>query len=111
MKAENPPPGLVLDHTITQRDWYDFYLVPMSVTLGTVTPIHFTVVAEPGEGDGFEPKIMQRLSYALTHMYFNWTGNVKVPAPCQYAHKLVEMTGEHLHKVAHPQLREKLFYL
>lgn len=54
---------------------------------------------------------MQRISYALTHMYFNWPGNVKVPAPCQYAHKLVEMVGEHLHKETNPMLSDKLFYL
>ena len=24
----------------------------------------------------------------MTHMYFNWPGTVRVPAPCQYAHKL-----------------------
>ena len=27
-------------------------------------------------------------SYKLTHMYFNWPGTVRVPAPCQYAHKV-----------------------
>ena len=27
-------------------------------------------------------------SYKLTHMYYNWPGTVRVPAPCQYAHKL-----------------------
>ena len=27
-------------------------------------------------------------SYKLTHMYFNWPGTIRVPAPCQYAHKL-----------------------
>ena len=27
-------------------------------------------------------------SYKLTHMYYNWPGTVRVPAPCQYAHKV-----------------------
>ncbi len=111
-KADNPPPGLVLDHTVTLRDWYDFYLVPMAVTLGTVTPVHYAVVVEPEEEDArLKPDYLQRLTYALGHMYFNWPGHVKVPAPCQYAHKLVEMVGEHLHKPVHPELQGKLFYL
>ena len=58
-----------------------------------------------------KPDVVQKVTFALTHMYFNWPGNVKVPAPCQYAHKLVEMVGEHLHKQSHPALAETLFYL
>jgi Piwi domain len=29
---KNPPPGTVIDHTITKRDWYDFLLVSQHVT-------------------------------------------------------------------------------
>ena len=57
----------------------------MNVNQGTVTPTHFVVVHESlGGGDavsgdaGMKPSTLQRLSYALTHMYFNWPGNVKV---------------------------------
>ena len=32
---------------------------------------------------------VQKLSYKLTHLYFNWPGTVRVPAPVQYAHKMV----------------------
>lgn len=111
-KVMNPPAGLILDHTVTQRHWYDFFLVPMAVTLGTVTPVQMVVVTHPEDDEALLPaKVVQRLTYALTHLYFNWPGNVKVPAPCQYAHKLVEMTGEHLHKAAHQDLQGKLFYL
>ena len=35
-----------------------------------------------------EKKLKKRLAYKLTHLYFNWPGTVRVPAPCQYAHKL-----------------------
>lgn len=107
-KVENPPPGTVIDHTATLRDFYDFFLVPMNVNFGTVTPVHFVVFEE---SEVFKPEIMQRVTYVLTHMYFNWPGNVKVPAPCQYAHKLVEMAGEHLHRETRPELEETLFYL
>jgi aubergine-like protein len=106
--VENPPAGTIMDHTITHRNWYDFYMVPMSVTQGTVSPTHFTVVYDDSR---FTPDVMQKLSYALTHMYFNWPGNVKVPAPCQYSHKLVELVGDHMHGKPNEQLQDKLFYL
>merc|ERR1711981_567890 len=37
---ENPPPGTVLDHTVTRFNFKDFFLVPQAVTQGTVTPTH-----------------------------------------------------------------------
>ena len=33
---------------------------------------------------------LEQLTYALCHFYFNWAGPIKVPAPCQYAHKIAE---------------------
>lgn len=39
-------------------------------------------------------------------------GTVRVPAPCQYAHKLATLIGDHLHQeVADGSLCEKLYYL
>ena len=71
----------------------------MNVNQGTVTPTHFVVVHESlsdAADAGLKPSTLQRLSYALTHMYFNWPGTVRVPAPVQYAHKMVDMAGAHL---------------
>ena len=62
----------------------DFYLVPMSVNLGTVNPTHYIVT----DAGSIEIDLIQKVAYALSHMYFNWTGTVKIPAPCQYARKL-----------------------
>jgi aubergine-like protein len=108
--VENPPPGTVLDHTVTRFKFADFFLIPQCVNQGTVTPTHFVVV------NSVNNKVMdathiQKLAYKLTHMYYNWPGTVRVPAPCQYAHKLVDLVGEHLHKVPSPHLLDKLYYL
>ena len=32
----------------------------------------------------------ENLTYSLCYMYSNWSGSIKVPAPCQYAHKIAE---------------------
>lgn len=67
--TDNPPAGTVMDHTVTLRYFYDFYLVPMNVNQGTVTPTHFVVVGETaGETGEMKPSALQRLSYTLTHM-------------------------------------------
>jgi len=77
---DNPPPGSLLDHTVTRKGWYDFFLVSQHVRQGTVTPTHYNVVYD---SSGLKPDHMQRLSYKLTHMYYNWPGTIRVPAPCQ----------------------------
>ena len=102
---ENPPAGCVMDNTITKKN--DFFLVPMNTNLGTVTPTHYVVV----ESGSLEPHLIQKVAYALSHMYFNWAGTVKIPAPCQYARKLGELTSSHLHASPSATLNETLFYL
>jgi len=104
---ENPPAGTVLDRTVTMANKEDFFLVPMSVNLGTVTPTHYVVI----DNGSMQLDMIQKVAYALSHMYFNWTGTVKIPAPCQYARKLGELTGTHLHATPSSSLSQTLFYL
>jgi len=40
----NPPPGTIIDHTVTNQEWYDFYLVSQMARQGTVAPTHFNVI-------------------------------------------------------------------
>lgn len=105
---DNPPPGTIVDHTITRKHWYDFFLVSQHVRQGTVTPTHYIVVHD---GSGLKPDQMQRLAYKMTHLYYNWPGTVRVPAPCQYAHKLAYLTGQSIKSQPAMQLSDRLFFL
>lgn len=104
----NPPPGSIVDHTITRKKWYDFFLVSQHVRQGTVSPTHYVVIYDTST---FKPEHMQRMTYKMTHMYYNWPGTVRVPAPCQYAHKLAFLVGQNIHKEPHSDLSNRLFYL
>lgn len=59
----NPPPGSVLDNTVTRRYFYDFYLCSQHVREGTTTPSHYVVLRDDCN---FAPDIMQKLTYKLT---------------------------------------------
>ena len=48
---------------------YDFFLVSQSVRQGTVTPTHYNVIWDQS---GLKPDHIQRLTYKLCHLYFNW---------------------------------------
>ena len=104
----NPNPGTVVDSCITRQYWPDFFLVSQHVRHGTVTPTHYIVVHGHDE---LKPDHIQRLSYKLTHMYYNWPGTIRVPAPCQYAHKLAYLVGQNVRTEPSQKLCDKLFYL
>uniref|UniRef100_A0A0K2TEK4 Uncharacterized protein n=1 Tax=Lepeophtheirus salmonis TaxID=72036 RepID=A0A0K2TEK4_LEPSM len=108
MNLSNPPGGTVVDTVITHKKIYDFFIVSQRVNEGSATPSHYIVIKE---GRNTSPDFLQGLSYRLTHMYYNWPGTIRVPAPCQYAHKLAAMVGENLQKEPSSSLNDKLFYL
>lgn len=104
----NPPPGTVVDDVITNPLKYDFFIVSQSVRRGTVTPCSYNVIADSTE---WKPDHMQRLTYKLCHMYYNWSGTVRVPAPCQYAHKLAYLVAQYLRTSPERKMRDLLYFL
>lgn len=107
-KRENPVPGTVVDDVITFPHKYDFFLVSQTVRQGTVSPTSYNVIHDECD---FAPDHLQRLTYALTHVYYNWSGTVRVPAPCQYAHKLAYLVGTLLHQAPSDGMKNLLYFL
>ena len=105
---ENPLPGTIVDSYITKSSLYDFYLVSQNIRQGTVSPTHYIVVYD---SKNMKPEHIQRLTYKLCHLYYNWPGTIKVPAPCQYAHKLVSLVGQNIQLEPHQLLSDTLYYL
>ena len=101
---------LILSHVIVFIVYlrYDFFLISQSVRQGTVNPTSYNVIMDESS---FTPDQLQRLSYKLTHLYYNWPGTVRVPAPCQYAHKLAFLTGTSLHAEPSEHLSDLLYFL
>lgn len=107
-KWTNPIPGTVLDRSVTLPERYDFFLVSQTVRQGTVSPVNYHVV---DDSSTLTADHLQQLAYKLCHLYFNWSGTVAVPAPCQYAHKLAYITGMALADCAPEELAHNLWYL
>lgn len=90
-QCTNPPLGTCIDSVITKADAYDFYLMPAKATQGAMTPTYFHVVYDDTGRPCHE---VEHLAYRLCYAYYNWSGSIRVPAPCQYAHKLAYQLGE-----------------
>nr|XP_023694176.1 piwi-like protein 2 [Paramormyrops kingsleyae]XP_023694177.1 piwi-like protein 2 [Paramormyrops kingsleyae]XP_023694179.1 piwi-like protein 2 [Paramormyrops kingsleyae]XP_023694180.1 piwi-like protein 2 [Paramormyrops kingsleyae]XP_023694181.1 piwi-like protein 2 [Paramormyrops kingsleyae]XP_023694182.1 piwi-like protein 2 [Paramormyrops kingsleyae]XP_023694183.1 piwi-like protein 2 [Paramormyrops kingsleyae] len=103
-----PPPGTVLDHTVTSREWVDFYLMAHHIRQGCGLPTHYVCVYNTAN---LTPDHLQRLTFKMCHLYWNWPGTIRVPAPCKYAHKLAFLSGQYLHSEPAVQLSDKLYFL
>ena len=121
-KASNPPSGTIVDDVVTLPERYllvlmyrldstfyryDFFLVSQSVRQGTVNPTSYNVIKDTS---GLKPQHLQALTYKLTHLYYNWPGTVRVPAVCQYAHKLALLVGDSLNKMPPEDKMDNLLY-
>ncbi|XP_023160702.1 protein piwi [Drosophila hydei] len=104
----NPPPGTVVDDVVTLPERYDFYLVSQTVRQGTVSPTNYNVLYS---NIGLSPDKVQRLTYKMCHLYYNWSGTTRVPAVCQYAKKLATLVGTNLHAIPQNALEKKFYYL
>lgn len=109
-QLRNPAPGTVLDDVITMPNFVDFFLVSQYVNQGTVTPTHYNMIEDKNDV-AIKADQVQQLTYKLTHLYFNWPGTIRVPAPCHYAHRLAYLVGQNLMEEPSPQICDRLFFL
>ncbi|CAG0888931.1 unnamed protein product [Cyprideis torosa] len=129
LNYENPDPGTVLDHTVTRFQYKDFFLVSQHVgqnlqyiqkgprgglsgsfsegpETGTVTPTHY-IVLQDDEKEPLSTDVIQKITYKMCHLYYNWPGTVRVPAPCMYAHKLAKLVGFSVKRNIKPEFARK----
>jgi len=107
-RVDNPPPGALVNSHCTSHDSYEYFIVAQSVRQGTATPTNYHVVHDTS---GLQPIHLQALTFKLAHLYYNWPGTVRVPAPCQYAHKIAFLIGQSVHKDPNLALADKLYFL
>ncbi|KAH8403084.1 hypothetical protein KR222_004302, partial [Zaprionus bogoriensis] len=105
---QNPPPGTVVDDVVTLPERYDFYLVSQTVQQGSVSPTSYNVIYS---NIRLSPDQIQKLTYKMCHLYYNWSGTTRVPAVCQYAKKLATLVGTNLHAIPQNALEKKFYYL
>uniref|UniRef100_A0A8C0UE73 Piwi-like protein 2 n=1 Tax=Cyanistes caeruleus TaxID=156563 RepID=A0A8C0UE73_CYACU len=104
----SPPLGTVIDHSVTSSGWQDFFLLAHHSRQGCSVPTRYICMWNTAN---LSSEHLQRLTFKLCHLYWNWPGTVRVPAPCKYAHKLAFLVGQVLHHEPSAHLSEQLFFL
>ena len=91
-QMQNPKIGSIIDSGLVENnegnECYDFFLVPQNATQGCVTPVHFFV--HYNQSKDLSKDDLEQITYSFCFMYSNWAGTIKVPAPCQCAHKIAD---------------------
>lgn len=104
--TRNTPPGVVVESSVVASH-YNFYLTAHSGD-GTLTPTHYNVVFDDS---GWGADLLEGLTNCLCLDYYNWTGAVRVPAPCMYARKLATLVAKHTKADFSANLAMQYFYL
>jgi aubergine len=105
--TRSPRPGTVVSND-TNEMYLSFFMINQFVSRGTAVPSLLYVILDEVFAD---VKEIQNVSYILSHLYFNFPGSTRLPAPLQYAKKLACFMGSILLKNFHPRLSRSLFYL
>mmetsp|Transcript_2324 Transcript_2324/g.6533 ORF Transcript_2324/g.6533 Transcript_2324/m.6533 type:complete len:843 (-) Transcript_2324:214-2742(-) len=107
--VKNPEPGTVVDGAhVTGQGTLGFYLMSQADGKGTITPTHYMVLHDTAH---MSADVLQKLSYWLSFLYYNFTGSVKMPAPAQYAKTIAHLIGTAVLQEPHKRLHSSLFYL
>jgi hypothetical protein len=93
---DNPPQGTYVDQGFVEQSEvidgrFDFFLVPHSVTQGSVKPTHFYVAENTSN---ISKMAILNFTYALCYNYYNWNDAIKTPAPCMLADKIAGFRSE-----------------
>ena len=68
-------------------------MISQLVRQGCASATHYNIMFDSYKSNKKDIFLMM---YKLCHLYYNWTGGIKVPAPCQYSRRLAYMVGEKL---------------
>jgi aubergine-like protein len=101
----NIPPGTLVDNVVVNDEINDFFLVSQKSNQGLSQATHYQIIYDDLPTS---PDQVHLLMYKLCYLYYNWTGGIKIPAPCQYAKKLAFLVGDKLStktEIITPQIR------
>lgn len=124
--GSNVPAGTLVDSVVTATKdrhehlgtTFDFYLVGQShmqgnrPAAGTMNPARYWVKhPRLGEERCLTAEQIQRLTFKLCHIFYNWSGTVSIPALTKYAEVLAKLVVTSVGDEVKPALHRKTYYL
>ncbi|PPQ73788.1 hypothetical protein CVT24_007534, partial [Panaeolus cyanescens] len=91
-KTGNCIAGTTVDTGIAHPTEFDYYQLTHGGLLGTSRPAHYSVLVDENR---FTPDGLQKISFALCHVYARATRSVSIPAPVYYADIVCARSNTH----------------
>jgi argonaute-like protein implicated in RNA metabolism and viral defense len=86
----NCQPGTIIEN---QSSYNNFCMVTNRPNHGISTPTSYILAYDDNESNITD---IYTIIHKLSYLYYNWLGPIKVPAPIQYAKKLIKQVRENL---------------
>lgn len=87
----NPEPGTIVDNSISNPNYDEFYMVSQKTKQGTSVPTHYSICYNTTSISIDE---LQEMTYRLCYTYFNVSGSIRVPSLLQYATRFSTLMGD-----------------
>ena len=84
-KVCNPEPGTIVEGVVTEKGCDNFFMISARARAGTIKPTHYYIAYN--DRKDVTKETVQKVSYAMSFMYYNAPGSVKVPAHIALADK------------------------
>lgn len=105
-QIHNPRSGTIISTQIV-KSAMEFFMTAQNVTEGTANPTRYQIILNEC---GYTSDALHLITFYQAFGYYGWSGAVKVPAVCQYAHKLAYHVGEN-YRQTNKFMKRNLFYL
>ncbi|KAL9656353.1 hypothetical protein ABK040_005119 [Willaertia magna] len=104
--GKNLPIGSIIED-VQRANTHEFYITStyVSESMGVTRPIRYQLLFN---NSNIKTDAIYTMTYKQCHMYYNWPGTVKVPAPLMYSSKCLQSLSA---SDFNPQLKKNLFFL
>ena len=84
-----------IDHIITQKSRFEFYIQPQFVNQGTATPCHYQVMCTYHHlDDKLKLEQLERITFYLCYYYFTWSGAIREPGTLKMAETALDFSSK-----------------
>lgn len=106
-ETKNPEPGTIVDEGITALGKEQFFLVSPKDAFATVAPTKYNVILNE---TAYSLTEIENFTFRTTHLYYNYSGTIKVPHVCQMSHFAAAMGNVLKDNPAHQKVENLPYY-
>ena len=106
---KNIPLGSVIDQSVINPDYFEFYLQCPEVQLGTASPVHFFCIYNNNENISLDD--YEKITFYQSFYNWNWTGPIRIPAVLKFAELANSFSSKNLKNEVLKNLKSTPYFI